>query len=316
MPQLLYSYTNNCTERYRYAFNGKEFHTHINWIDYGARFYNPALGRWHNVDAMAETYHTQSPYHFSGNNPLFFIEKNGMDYGWGGVTPDAQGTGGGKGDEYAYLITNIEYSEKNDAFYITSINENYADKSVYGTKVKNGASKNDSPFSQEQIDAFNKLDPTDMQNYGMKNADGKGSASNSGGGWTDSYVEHSSNILFGENILGMMTSGAASATARELQNAKYIVKGQNLVMQSTQMAKFAARVNVVGGVIGVADNSIQAYHDFSNGNYVRGSVQASQAGLYATGLVFMAIPGGQLIGGALILGAGVSDLVEYMIEED
>jgi hypothetical protein len=38
------------------------------------------LGRWHNVDPMAETYHTQSPYHFSGNNPVFFIEQNGMFY--------------------------------------------------------------------------------------------------------------------------------------------------------------------------------------------------------------------------------------------
>ncbi|NLB63682.1 MAG: hypothetical protein GX801_06190, partial [Fibrobacter sp.] len=68
-------------ENQNFGFNGKEFYTHVNWIDYGARFYNPALGRWHNVDAMAETYHTLSPYHFSGNNPVFFIEYNGMSYG-------------------------------------------------------------------------------------------------------------------------------------------------------------------------------------------------------------------------------------------
>lgn len=80
--------------------------------------------------------------------------------------------------------------------------------------------------------------------------------------------------------------------------------------------KLSFKLNVIGGVIGVADNSIQAYNDISNGNYVRGSIQTVQAGAYTTGLIFMAIPGGQVIGGAIILGAGISDLIEFGIEQD
>ncbi len=40
------------------------------------------LGRWHSVDPMAESYYSQSPYHFSGNNPLKFLDQNGMSYDW------------------------------------------------------------------------------------------------------------------------------------------------------------------------------------------------------------------------------------------
>jgi RHS repeat-associated protein len=69
-----------CTNQYKY--NGKELQTDfgLNWYDYGARFYDPALGRWHSVDPMMESYYSQSPYHFSGNNPIKFVDLNGMNY--------------------------------------------------------------------------------------------------------------------------------------------------------------------------------------------------------------------------------------------
>jgi hypothetical protein len=37
--------------------------------------------------------------------------------------------------------------------------------------------------------------------------------------------------------------------------------------------------------------------------------------MYATGLVLLAIPGGQIPGGALILGAGISDFYEYLTRQ-
>jgi hypothetical protein len=125
--------------------------------------------------------------------------------------------------------------------------------------------------------------------------------------WYDQY----SNTVAGLSVANTLVETAASRTAYDLRNAKYAVRGQNLAKQAAQMTKFAARLNIAGGVLGVADNSIQAYNDFSNGNYLRGSVQAGQAGAYATGLVFIAIPGGQVIGGAIILGAGITDLIEW-----
>ncbi len=42
--------------------------------------YDPALGRWFNMDPLAEKYYSFSPYHFSGNNPIRFVDTNGEDW--------------------------------------------------------------------------------------------------------------------------------------------------------------------------------------------------------------------------------------------
>jgi RHS repeat-associated protein len=64
----------------KYLFNGKELQEETDWIDYHARFYDPQLGRWYCIDPLAESYYSQSSYHFSGNNPIRFVDPNDMFY--------------------------------------------------------------------------------------------------------------------------------------------------------------------------------------------------------------------------------------------
>ncbi|MCB8994969.1 MAG: RHS repeat-associated core domain-containing protein [Bacteroidales bacterium] len=53
------------------------------WYDYGARFYDPQIGRWHTMDPASETYYSWSTYQYVRNNPINRIDPNGMnDYGY------------------------------------------------------------------------------------------------------------------------------------------------------------------------------------------------------------------------------------------
>ena len=71
---------NTIAQNYKYQYNGKELQDELglNLHDYGARNYDAALGRWMNVDPLAEKMPQWNPYTYTFNNPINMVDPTGM----------------------------------------------------------------------------------------------------------------------------------------------------------------------------------------------------------------------------------------------
>jgi len=67
---------------YRYGFNGKEGDFEVKNLggssyNFGARIYDPRLGRWLSTDPLQMNFAGWSPYNFALNKPIYYIDPDG-----------------------------------------------------------------------------------------------------------------------------------------------------------------------------------------------------------------------------------------------
>ncbi|MBL0113097.1 MAG: RHS repeat-associated core domain-containing protein [Saprospiraceae bacterium] len=71
----------NPTPPNAYKYNGKELNVDfgLNLNDYGARWYDPGVGRFTSIDPLTEKMTRWSGYNYGFNNPMRFIDPDGME---------------------------------------------------------------------------------------------------------------------------------------------------------------------------------------------------------------------------------------------
>ncbi len=213
----------------RFKFNGKELieDLDLGLYDYGWRMYDPTIGRWNSVDPLADQRDTYTPYNFVRNNPLIFIDPDGLidDYVFdknGNFTGEIRETGdenhrivvqGEGGNETTYNLNDPENDSKNL--------ENVT--STYGTDTKIVYQK-----SAEDIAGY-------MDESGVTSQEARDSE------WSFAYEESTGSMDFWANSLaGESENGGISTSdlASEEATSFYIFEGNNKAYNTSDAGNY------------------------------------------------------------------------------
>ena len=137
----------------KYRFAGKELQRQelndgsgLETYDFGARIYDHQIGRWWHIDSKADRYHLVSPYSFTSNNPILFVDIDGKEIipgeNWKGSAYEATYNKLHQLKSFSQLTQRFENNKVRNITFNLKDNDPVPDKHAYAsTHSKIGATE-------------------------------------------------------------------------------------------------------------------------------------------------------------------------------